>query len=221
MKLRPTRRTLILTALLLVTLLVEAYLFIFMREAVKETIILPLASMFFEFNRILRSIDQVVYWAILVVIGLLLLYTFAAQVIGPPTGRPAKFTSGWTNSRFRNWRHYLESFDNSNFASENLAFELSRLIANIYALHEELTPGQVLRLAEDGTLNLPPEIRELLRTRRFATIRPKQTWIDKLFRRKRSQQTKLAQHTPAHAEVEMIIAFIEQELEVSRDTENN
>lgn len=221
MKLRPTRRTLILTALLLVTLLVEAYLFIFMREAVKETIILPLASMFFEFNRMLRSVDQVVYWAILVVIGLLLLYTFAAQVIGPPTGRPAKFASVWTNSRFHNWRHYLESFDNSNFASENLAFELSRLIANIYALHEELTPGQVLRLAEDGTLNLPPEIRELLRTRRFATIRPQKTWIDKLFRRKRAKQTKPAQHTPAHAEVEMIIAFIEQELEVSRDAENN
>ncbi len=221
MKLRPTRRTLILTALLLVTLLVEAYLFIFMQDAVKESIILPLASMFFEFNRMLRSIDQVVYWAILVVIGLLLLYTFAAQVIPPPTGRSARFTSSWSNSRFRNWRHYLESFDNSNFASENLAFELSRLIANIYALHEELSPGQVLGMAEEGTLNLPPEIRELLRTRRFSTVRPKRTWIDKLFNRKRSRKAKPAQRTPAHAEVEMIIAFIEQELEVSRESDNN
>ncbi len=221
MKLRPTRRTLVLTALLLVTLLVEAYLFIFMQDAVNETIILPLASLFFEINRMLRSIDQVVYWAILVVIGLLLLYTFAAQVIPAPTGRAAKFTSGWSNSRFRNWRHYLESFDNSNFASENLAFELSRLIANIYALHEELSPGQVLRMAEDGTLNLPPEICELLRARRFKTVRPKQTWIEKIFNRKRSRRNKPAQHTPAHAEVEMIIAFIEKELEVSRESDNN
>ncbi len=220
MKFRPTRRTLLLTALLLVTLLVEAYLFIFLQDAVKETIILPLASMFFEFNRMLRSIDQVVYWAILVVIGLGLLYTFAADVIRPPAGRPAKFSSAWTNSRFRSWRHYLESFDNSNFASENLAFELSRLIASIYALHEELTPAQVNRLAEEGLLNIPPNIRELLHTRRFATVRPKPTWKEKLFRRKKVKPAPSAHSTAAHAEVEQIIAFIEKELEVSRDADN-
>ncbi len=221
MKLRLERRSFVLTVLLLIILAAELCLFIFFREAVREQIILPLAWLIFMVLEALRAVDQFIYWILLVMIGLLLLYTFAGQVLRPPADPVRKYTGSSSASRFRTWRRYLVSFEKSNFAGENLAFEISRLIASVYAHHEELSPAAVIRLVEEGNLTLPDYIRELLHTRRFSVEPAQHSWADDLLARTQARFKPPATPNPAQTEVEKIVAFIEQELEVSYDPDVN
>lgn len=148
-------------AVALVLLATGAIAFV-LRDAVREFIVLPLAYLLWLADLVLRSVPQVAFLALLVILaGVLVLRGF-----GRPASPERRSATGAgvrrEATRFGYWVRQFDRCEDSAFASERLAMELRELVARILADEERLSPDEVVARVRDGSLSVPAEVRALM-----------------------------------------------------------
>lgn len=167
----PTRKTLWIWLAFSVGLAVV--LTAVLREQVRAVIVEPLSYLIWYAQLILNTVPQPLFWAVMILGGIYLIGR--AMLEGMPStesfSEPQNDITGI--SRYRHWLWYMATFSKNRFASENLGRHLAHLIMDIIGYQEHLSQEEMEHKIREGTLNVPEEILEFLRTRRLFT--PKQS----------------------------------------------
>jgi len=131
-----------LFGILLLAVIGSVFLLVFFRGWIREAVVLPVAYLFWILGLLLRSIDQAVYWGILIVFGFIV--TFYVLWPEPVKGDPEKpVERGRIHSRYYQWFSYYHHLDESSFAGDSLARELVRLTVQILSYQQNVSPDEI------------------------------------------------------------------------------
>jgi hypothetical protein len=154
---------------ILLGLAVLGLLWVFFQPAVWSVLVVPVALVAWLVLRIFMSIDQQVWWGIIIFIGLVYVYArlATALVFGSPQQQPE------TNAALDSFKHWHETMlltesdmDRSNFLKRNLA----TLLVSIIASEQERPVGMELFDAlKQGDIEIPPEVYDFLLAEQPAT----------------------------------------------------
>lgn len=193
---------------------------ILLRSVIQEAIVKPVALLLWVGRRLLASIDQVVYWTGLILIGLFLAIV---RMIAPPTDMGATGNSGGHNllKDMHQWRNLILMTRNETAHPNLLTQNLATLLKNVYASRQpNLIPWQVYDALDQGDIPLPDSIRA------FLSINPVENHQISLLQR--LQRIRMApgrwvRHwtrqdvSDYYASITEVISFLEQQLESEDD----
>lgn len=157
-RIRPTQ--LLMGALVLIG--VGTLTFI-LRDAVRETVVIPLAYAAWLTDLLLRSLPQGLFLALLLVISAVIV--LRGILHSGRHGDELPFQPAPTRSRSRLGVlvRQLRNLDRSQFARERTAQEMRNLVLRVLAQTYHLDPNEVTARVRSGAINVPPEIAALLR----------------------------------------------------------
>jgi len=162
-------------------------------------IIEPVARILWLIYRTLLSVDQEIYWALLILAALiLLLYMFPEY--REHSIRPAYHNSMRLNDRVAEWEALLESAEES----ENACLELQQELENLRRSIDVLTEGN-----EDEEIRLLA-VKRGLRQRIRAVLRSK--FLSRIVPQRESHHS-----TELDRQVEIIVKTLETRLEINHD----
>lgn len=200
-----------LFVVMITALVFGAVMAVFFRDWVRQSIVLPVTYVFWVIGLMLQSIDQAVYWGLLVTIAALI--TFYALWPGSfksdrnESSRPSNI-----HSRYRQWYSFFSNLEESRFAGDNLARELVRFTVLILSYQQNLSTDEVYRQIDSGEIALPEDFITFLRRREFINKpQPKPAWLDFIHQYlPHSQATRPPDRlSPIEKEVESILSHIE------------
>jgi len=163
----PREEQLALTSLNAIIVLVGAVvLSLFVRDFVRQVIVVPVTYIAWLIDLVIRSIPQSAFWAVAVAVGILTAWgTLAAGRAALILRRSATvpiLTEQSDRSVFSTRLDYIARMHNSSFAREKLAFELRVLIVKLLAYRERLPETEIERKIRAGEITTPPEVHALL-----------------------------------------------------------
>lgn len=216
-----SRRRQFMWGLVGLSLIISAILTFIFREQVRAGLVMPISYAVWYVNLIIESAPQPILWAILVFGGFIIAGRALLKNLPPPPEPPEPTYSGHSVSRYQYWLWYISSFQLSAFSSEGLARSLARFVTDILAYQEHVTLDEVERLIFAGALDVPDEIRELIKTRRLwktqANPTPVRRFIDRLLRRKIVSEPDQKDSAENRAKLDRIVEFIEERLEIEHE----
>jgi hypothetical protein len=181
------------------------------RDWVREAVATPISYVFWVTGLFLKSIDQAVYWVILIVLGsLIAFYALWPDSFTPRQSETVRRVKTYT--RYHQWFATLSNLDESRFASENLAREMVRLTVLILSYQQNLGMDEIYRQIDSGEIALPEEFLLFLQRRGFIhKPEPKPAWRDFLERFiPNPRMTHSPDHlSPGEQEAERILSHIE------------
>lgn len=207
------------------TMLVVGVLVVIFWEFVSENIVLPIYSMLILINYALGSVPQLLYLVLVLVVfaGVAvyrLFVTFQKQ-------KESAFVSekrygGSMTSRYDSWKRITDNLNRSHFAHEELMRSSRKFILDLLANQQHCDVNEIEHMVLTGELALPANIRALLLDRRFKSSLPRRSPFKELFYRigrifNREDYTFFAATAAIEAEVDAVLTFIEQRLEISYD----
>jgi hypothetical protein len=141
-----------------------------LRDAVRESVVIPLTFAAWMGDIMLRSVPQALLLGVLVMLCLFIVLRGATRNAGATSAplRPATVTAAHA-SRLLFWARQLTRMEDSQFAVEKLALELKKLIVNILSVQENMPEDDVVDAVQRGDLRVPDDVRRLI-------IRP-QDWM--------------------------------------------
>jgi hypothetical protein len=141
-------------------LLLAGLLFLIASGAFEETVIVPLLFLWWAAQVLYASLPEALVWGAFVMIAVLVI----ARSI-PWQRSPLPIVEAQTGARGRvaNWSRWLRESSRDNHGRWRLAQRLSQLAVEALALREQCSPQEVGRRLEDGSLDLPPDLRAYLR----------------------------------------------------------
>lgn len=186
------------------------FAFVF-RDWVRQEIVLPITFVVWVIGLFLRSIDQQVYWTIVVlicvIITLSILWPGPINVVHREPQHP-----GQAMSRYHQWRAYISNLEHSSFAGDNLARELVRLTVQILSFQQNQSTDETYRQIDTGKISLPEDFAAFLRRRAFVNqAQPRPLWVE-FFNQfiPLSRPTRLpGQLSPLEQELESVLEHIE------------
>lgn len=215
------KRLWLFLALSSAALLIGAVLSLFLRDWVRDQVVIPLDYLFWTLRLGILSIPQAFFWVVLVLIGFVVAIWASRPVStysGPKTSAPPSASV----SHYHNWLRYVGMLNSSRFASDNLARDLIRLTVQTLAYQHNLTNDEVFSLLEQEDLGLPPDLRAFVRRRGFQTeVTLESRWME-LFHRVFPRHTPLrppGDFTPLEREANQVLIQIEQLLSQPEITE--
>jgi hypothetical protein len=192
-------------------LVLGAILSLFYRDWVREQVVIPVAFLFWVLSLLYRSIPQIYLWGILVIIVLVIAVSASRPAAASQiTWRPEK--PGVSVSRYTTWLRYTTTMNNSQFANDNFARELIRLIIQILSYQHGLAADEVYKQLDQNDLGLSPELYAFIKRRGFQEQpKPEPRWRELYYRlvpRNLSPVLK-TEFTPLEIEANQIITQIE------------
>ena len=207
------------------TLLVVGVLTVVFWEFVSDNIILPIYSMVILIDYALGAVPQLLYLVlVLLVFAGVAIYrlfvTFQQQKESAYVSE--KRYGGSMTSRYDSWKRITDNLNRSHFAHEELMRSSRKFILDLLANQQHADVNEIEHMVLTGELALPPHIRALLLDRRFKSNLPRRSPFRELFYRigrifNREDYTFFAATAAIEAEVDAVLTFIEQRLEISYD----
>jgi len=227
----------IIIALILI-LLVSSVVLFWLRDVVREVVVLPLSYLFFVAGILIDSTPQLFFWLAVLLIAFWIAYRSISSKrrAVPPLGMPIKNdldrlgqfsgrVSFWT-TKVAQMRRYNSSYYQSTFHQS-----LSRLVTDLMAHRYRLSQFQVEERLRSGLLEVPPDVRDYILasmgrfepdTRSFlarllqqVTDRIKNWFYERFGQALFKKDDALESQT--EAQIERVIQYMEEELELSHD----
>ena len=141
-------------------LLLVGLLFLIASGAFEQVVIVPLLFLWWVARVLYESIPQALLWGIFVAIAVPLIAKSLAWRAAPlPTAVPQAGTRG----HVADWSRWLRDSSRDDHARWQLAQRLSQLAVEALALREQCSPQEINRRLQNGSLDLPPDLRAYLR----------------------------------------------------------
>lgn len=208
-----------------VTVLVVGVLAVIFWEFVSENIVLPIYSLVILIEYALASVPQLLYLVLVLVVfagvaAYRLYVTF--QMKKDSAYVSEKRYGGSMTSRYDSWKRTTDNLNRSHFAHEELMRSSRKFILDLLANQQHADVNEIEHMVLTDELALPAHIRALLLERRFKSNLPRRSPLKELFYRigrifNREDYTYFATTAAIEAEVDAVLTFIEQRLEISYD----
>jgi hypothetical protein len=170
-----------LFALLIGALVMGVGLAVFFRDWVRNEIALPISYVFWTLGLLLQSIDQAVYWGLLVTAGCLItFYALWPETLIRSQTEPARPSA--IQTRYHQWHTYFSNLDESRFAGDSLAREMVRFTVMVLGYQQNLSADEIYRQIDSGEIALPDDFLAFLRRREFIhKPKPEPAWLEFIY----------------------------------------
>jgi hypothetical protein len=206
---------------ILAVLVVSGLVALFFWDAVRDAVVYPLYYIGWLILLVINSFSQDLYLGLLIIAGVIAGLAAVIRLLPGARGRLAGEAREMSQSRYRFWRGKNIELETSEYFRNSFALEARRLVLDMLAHQESLTPVEAEWKVRQGLVEVPPEVRYLVETRELRSMPGRKTsrW-DRLFpwlgRRSRSTQTQEGSRLVAY-QVEAILKFLEERLEITHD----
>lgn len=205
------RRRLLLLGLIL---LLAAPLMLVLRDFAREAIVVPLLYVLWLGRLLFQSIPQPLLWSLFLTLVLFVAVRSLGKRERPARG--TRETEAESPGRVRVWARRVQLAARGDYSRWRLAHYLRKLILDVLAHRERLTPEQLKRRLGTGEVGAPPAVQAYLR----AGLMPMPSGPLGLLSRLRQQLRSRARISPLDADLESAVQFLENQLEVSHDRRN-
>jgi hypothetical protein len=203
----------------LITLLVLGLLVVFFWDFVSANVILPIYSFLILAVYGINSVSQGIYLFLLVLLAIALAIIFLGLAFSKAQA-PKYYTSSHYSvdivSRYAFWRTQCDNLNRNHFANEEFARSARKMLLDVLAYQEHRDIFELEMMVMREELELPPEVQHLIAQRKLTTrVKPK-NWIQLQWRRIQRifNHDSHAPTTDVLNEVEVIITFLEQRMEI-------
>jgi len=206
----PVKRTLVV---LVVLLPISTVLLIVFRDAVRETIVVPLLYLAWLTELTFNSIHEAVFWGLLVALAAVLLFFSVRPKQEPkPPLHWASDTDVWHGRRVTFWAKQIGHDGNDLFWGFQSASEFRKLILTVWAYRQHNSPPELEREIKGGAVELPPELRAYFEMDRRPYV-VGQRYLDRAVGWLRSlvRRDNTASQTPSEAALEVAVRVLEAE----------
>jgi hypothetical protein len=225
-----SRRWQVILLVVLGLALASAVLALFMRDLVREYVVVPVSYVAWLVDLVINSIPQSTYWALLVAIAALVAWRAILLPLrgrGHAEGEPS--VARWVErSHLVERQSLLARMDESRFARERIAFELRALVVRQIAFQDHQSVDEVEKRVRAGTLAealaLPDEVMTLLSDwQHWMVDKPTNPWVRRLQaigrrltpRREPGSGTSTPTSTPYLRQVAQVTNYLEKQLALS------
>ncbi|MBS1253445.1 MAG: hypothetical protein MAG451_02494 [Anaerolineales bacterium] len=177
----------------------------YLREFVRETVVVPLLYASWIAQLVVGMLPQALVWAIFLVIAVYVAVRSlrgrrapAREELGPETRQEGPVAR---------WSRQIELATRGSYSRWRLAHQLGHLSVEALAYRGQLASEQVQEQLKKGKLELPPEVRVYLQAGLEATSHRTFLTFDR-----RSQSA--GQRSPFDVDLEHVVQFLEAQLEV-------
>jgi hypothetical protein len=193
-----------------VVLLVAVPLVLLVRDVVRNMVVIPLLYILWVGRLLLQSVPQAFFWFVFLTAALVLAVGSLVRQERSRGEQPRVPVS--SSGQVRAWVRRIRLMARGGFTGWYFGQHMERLIVDVLAHRERLTPKQIRHRVRSGDLEVPPEIRPYFR---IARVRSRRRWIAGLVSRLRRRSGRRAQESPpAESGLERAVRFLEDQLEV-------
>ena len=182
-----------------------------LRDFVRDALALPLSYILWFAGIIFETIPQIWFWTGLIVIALVLAMRSLDREHQPPPSTSGK-SSRPARGRINVWAERVNMLLKGRYSRHRFGYFIGKLILDVLSHEERLSFRDLERRLEQGEKDVPPVVRDYLFSRlkpAYAEARPNfLTRLKRFFRLEKPLSASL------NAEVETIIKFLEDQLEV-------
>jgi hypothetical protein len=144
-------------------LLLTGLLALIINGTIGELVVVPLLFLWWAAQVLYQSIPQALLWAVFVLIAMLLVAKSFPWSSAPiPPVEPQAVAQG----RVADWSRWLGASSRDDHSRWRLAQRLSQLAVETLAFREQCPPQEIGRRLDNGTLDIPPQLRAYLRAGR-------------------------------------------------------
>ncbi|HEY3291062.1 MAG TPA: hypothetical protein VGK87_13105 [Anaerolineae bacterium] len=159
------RRALILVGIGGIVMVVGLVMSLFVRDFVRDVIIIPVTYVAWLADLVIRSIPQSTFWGIIVAVSILVAWRSLGSQKGFFQRRKTivRISAEDTDRSVLSTRlDAIRRMPSSSFARESLGFELRLLVIRLLVHRERLTEAEIERQVQSRELNVPPDVYSLL-----------------------------------------------------------
>jgi len=196
---------------LLVGLPLVVLLMFGLRDFVRETLAPPLSYMIWLVGIIFQTIPQIWFWTGLLIVVLIIAMRSLDRERRPSPAAPGKSPFP-ARGRINVWAERVNMLLTGKYSRNRFGYFIGKLILDVMAHEERLSYKDVERRLEQSEADVPPAVRDYLLSRlrpAYAGVRP--SFFTRLKRFLGLEKPLMAQ---LHAELETVITFLEDQLEV-------
>jgi hypothetical protein len=153
------RKRLLLIGLLLLPVILMV---VVIQGFVRDVIVVPLFYAFWLARLLFESISQVLLWGSFIIVVLIIAGRSLVKRVPRPQVRAAETER---RGRVEDWLRLIHQTNQGAFGKWRLANALEQLAVDVLAGEERLEPKEIRRRLDNGTLEIPSEIRAYLRSR--------------------------------------------------------
>lgn len=193
------------------------------RSAILENFVKPVALLLWTVNRLFASLDQIIYWIGLIVVGLFITFLRMAIHSLQPVD-PALIHYGKENAMLRNmdqWRTMILLTRDEIGQSNMLRRNLLTLLKDVYASKQpNQVSWEVYEALERGDIPLPEQIQQFFFLNQAQHCQPSILhWLQQAYQAPRRwiRHWKGQDVVDYYSSVEEVISFMEQRLESDDD----
>jgi hypothetical protein len=192
-------------------LLLAALLAFTLRDFVRDTLALPFSYLFWFTGIIAQTIPQIWLWTGLITIVLYIALRSLGRDRRPAPGAPGKSAQP-ARGEIHLWAERIRMLQKGKYSRHRFGYFVGKLIMDVLSHEERLSFRDLERRLEQGDTDMPPIVREYIfsRLKPAPTEAPPGLWI----RLKRLLGLEKPAAIQVNAELETIITFLEDQLEV-------
>ena len=182
-----------------------------LRDFVRDALAPPLSYMIWFVDIIVRTIPQTLFWAGLLIIILIIAMRSLDRERRPSPAAPGKSPFP-ARGRIAVWAERVNMLLRGKYSRHRFGYFIGKLILDVMAHEERLSYRDVERRLQQSDMEVPPAVRDYLISR----LRPAHTEARPKFftRLKRFLGLEKQLAVQLNAELETIITFLEDQLEV-------
>ncbi|MBN1429910.1 MAG: hypothetical protein JXB07_16190 [Anaerolineae bacterium] len=213
------RYFLLLTVL---TLIIFAVLALVYRDVVRQSIVIPIYYLLWIIFQAFLGIPQTGCLAIFALMGLGVAIMGVRSIREPRPAKREPIIPITSQSRYRFWLKRCQQLDRSMFFLDDTASELRRFLLNVLAYQEHRDTLEMESLIAEGTFDVPPAVRDLVAERLLGHSperNTRSTFFSRFWERLFSRR-KPSTGGEVNRQLEQIISYLEERLEVHCDQDN-
>jgi len=206
---------------LIVAILTLVFVLAF-KETFRDVIVIPLLSLFWLVNLVIKSIDQTAIWILFLIgIGYIILRSLGAYRTGRKRSRQSEPTR-IVHGRVKVWTNLFQYFDNYGPLRDHFLRVLKVLILAVLSEQQHIQREEIDQEKESKEPEIPREIQASLQPLQASTSleNPDIRWRirEALKRLKAGRKASLSSFDSHH--LENLISYLEGQLEISHDNDN-
>ena len=205
-----------LALVVILALMIASTVSFFFWDFVRDTLVVPIYFLLWVSDLIIKSVPQQAYLAVLVLLcATIALNTMLRGNANAPVQRRSR--GQYTEStRYVYWRRLYRNLYGSPLFRNKLAAEIREFLLTMLAHQEGLDSTRVEAMILDGSLAVPPAVRQFVQERAFDVPQRELTFLETLGQRLRGLliDSRTEAPLPLNAHVAEVITFIEDRLEI-------
>ncbi len=182
-----------------------------LRNFVRETLALPLSYIFWLVGILAQTIPQLWLWIGLVVIALIIALRSLDRERRPPPPTPGK-SAYPARGRIDVWAERIDMLVKGKYSRQRFGYFIGKLIMEVLSHEERVNFRDIERRLAQGKVEAPPVVHDYLSSRLRSGLNEPRPGL--LARLKSFLKLEKPQTAQLNAEVETIVKFLENQMEV-------